>query len=111
MQNNRLHPITRFFSLLAIVVLLFPMVVKSAIILEEHHHDICIDDVADSHLHIKDLHCELYKFIAFTSFISFDSDDELIIRGSITKSIIQNYNFLHNHRSLSFSLRGPPQFS
>lgn len=87
---------------------MFPMVVKSALIFEAHHHDICVDKQTDSHLHTKDIHCELYKFTAVTHFITIENIDDIQTREFITQSIYYNYNFLHNHRPLSFSLRGPP---
>tara|TARA_B100000809_G_scaffold261929_1_gene311808 strand:+ start:917 stop:1252 length:336 start_codon:yes stop_codon:yes gene_type:complete len=110
MQENRSHHILRFFTLLVVVLLMLPMTVKSAFIFEEHHHDICADNQTDSHLHTKDLHCELYKFTAFTHFITIENEGELPVREDITQIINYNYNFLHNHRPLSFSLRGPPCF-
>lgn len=108
MQKNRLHYILRLFTLLVIVVLMLPMIVKSVFIFEEHHHDICVDNQIDSHLHTKDIHCELYKFTAFTHFITIENDSELPLRTFITQTIDYNYNFLPIHRPLSFSLRGPP---
>ncbi|WP_052466944.1 hypothetical protein [Psychroserpens damuponensis] len=109
MQNNNLHPMLRLFTAFVIVALLMPIVVKSTFIFEEHHHDICIDDLTDSHFHTKDLHCELYKFTAYNNFVTFQNYNELLIQEFTQQSINSNYYFLNNHRSLSFSLRGPPR--
>lgn len=109
MQYNKLHPILRLFTLFVIVTLLMPLVVKSTFIFEEHHHDICVDDQTDSHFHTKDLHCDLYKFTAYNYFISIENYNELPIKQLASKTINSNYYFLNNHRSLSFSLRGPPR--
>nr|WP_321223802.1 hypothetical protein [uncultured Psychroserpens sp.] len=111
MQHNNLHYILRLFTLFVIAVLLMPIVVKSTFIFEEHHHDICIDDQKDSHFHAKDLHCELYKFTAFNYFISIINYNEHQINKTPNKIIISNYYYLNNHRSLSYSLRGPPSLT
>jgi hypothetical protein len=108
MQHHRLHHVLRFFTLLVIVVLMLPMVVKSTFIFQEHQHDICVDKQIDSHLHAKDLHCELYKFTVFIHFLTIQNNSELLIRECITQNINFNYTFLHNHRPLSYPLRGPP---
>ena len=108
MQNNKLHPILRLFTLLTVVVLMMPVVVKSTLIFEDHHHDICSDNIADSHIHTKDLHCELYKFTSFTHYINIENVNESKSVAFTTQTLNYNYYFLKNHRPLSFSLRGPP---
>ncbi len=108
MQQQNLHSILRYFTLLTVVLLMMPIVVKSTFIFEDHHHDICVDDQQESHFHNKDLHCDLYKFTAFNHFISLENHSELVFQEFTKQLINSNYCFLKNHRSLSFSLRGPP---
>lgn len=98
----------RFFSLLAIVVLMFPMVVKSVFIFEEHHHDICIDDQTDSHLHEKDFHCEFYKF-NFNQNLFFETTiNSYKIAIESYSEITAYYTFLKSHKQSTSYLRGPP---
>ena len=108
MQQYKLHYSLRLFTLLTVVALMMPIAIKSTFIFEEHHHDICSDNIADSHIHTKDLHCELYKFTSFTHYINIENKNDINSIAFTKQTINQNYNFLKNHRPLSFSLRGPP---
>jgi hypothetical protein len=111
MQYDKLHYSLRLFTLLTVVALMMPIAIKTTFIFEEHHHDICIDNLTDSHFHTKDLHCELYKFTSFTHYLNIENKDEINSVAYTTETINYNYNFLKNHRPLSFSLRGPPSLN
>lgn len=78
----------------------------SAHAFSNHEHAICSSKV-ESHLHQKNLDCDLHLIKLQNGFLP-----EKINKANIEKNPdltpILTYNFLKNHHQLSFSLRGPP---
>jgi hypothetical protein len=71
-----------------------------------HEHVVCFSKV-ETHLHQKDLDCDLHLLKQNDSFLE-KQDFKPRALTFITEKKASKYNFLKNHRQLSFSLRGPP---
>ncbi len=109
MEQIKQHIIFKITTLLLVITLLVPVAVKFAHILShhEHEHEVCLGKQT-THLHEIDLDCEFYKFkLNNRSFYSF-AYVAPVNPYSNCKIYVSTYTFLNNHRSLSFSLRGPP---
>lgn len=108
MNNLKQHIIFKTITLLLSVSLLIPTAYKFAHIFENHHHDICKGESA-THLHEINADCDFYKFkLNNTQF--YEAPKSIEIPTIVTFVLLNHatYNFLYNHQSLSFSLRGPP---
>ena len=84
-----------------------PSIIQLAHTLENHKHAVCISDDI-THVHEKDLDCNLHFLKQANSFLTLNSFKLYSITTYTTISSSQ-YNFLKNHYKLPFSLRGPPQ--
>lgn len=109
MKLNREHIIYKITTFILVVSLLLPATVKLAHSFSHHEHEVCISN-ASTHIHKVDLDCDFNKFTTFSHFFNFNDESELPFQEVVSKSINLHYFFLNNHRTLSFSLRGPPSF-
>lgn len=107
MQPIKQHIAFRTATLLLVFTLILPSAVKFSHIFEHHEHEICHNEY-EAHLHTLDVDCEFYKFKLTTQFYTLFEYVELPNEVSNFKINTTLYNFLNNHRQLSFSLRGPP---
>lgn len=107
MQVIKQHIIFKIFASAIALLLLVPTVVKFNHIFADHEHDICLGEKS-THLHELNTDCDFHKFNINTPYCFFSNDIELFTEIYIHKTSSSLYTFLHNHRQLSFSLRGPP---
>ena len=107
MQHIKQHIAFRIVTLLLVFALVLPSGVKFSHVFEHHEHEICHNEF-EAHLHTLDLDCEFYKFKLNTTYHFVFEYFELPIEETFFKINSTSYNFLNNHRQLSFSLRGPP---
>jgi len=101
------HIAFRAVTLLLVFTLLLPSFVKFSHVFEHHQHEVCNGEIT-THLHATDVDCEFYKFKLNTQYHTLYEYFELPIEVVNFKPNTSLYNFLNNHRQLSFSLRGPP---
>mgnify|MGYP001026550644 CR=1 FL=1 len=107
MENIKQHIAFRLFTLLLVASLFAPTASKFVHIFEHHQHILCINDHS-THIHKVDLDCEFYKFQLNTHFLLPDENNSAFHISHYYQIPTVTYNFLNNHRQLSFSLRGPP---
>ncbi|GAA4898076.1 hypothetical protein GCM10023311_23590 [Flaviramulus aquimarinus] len=101
------HIAFKIFTLVLTVTLLVPSAVKFAHIFSHHEHEVCNGN-PKTHFHKLDVDCEFYKFKLNSQFYTANEYVEFTVYNSYYKINKLTYNFLNNHRQLSFSLRGPP---
>lgn len=89
------------------MLVLTPSIIQLAHTLENHKHAVCISDDV-THVHEKDLDCNLHFFKQGNSFIEKNSYKLYSTTTNSTVSSLK-YNYLKNHYKLPFSLRGPPR--
>lgn len=107
MHELKQHIVFRILSIILVVTLFAPSAAKFAHIFTHHEHKQCATP-GKTHIHQVDLDCEFYKFQLNKHFLlPEESSNWLDISKSYRISPL-TYNFLYNHRPLSFSLRGPP---
>ncbi len=107
MPLKKLHITFKISAFTLAVLLLVPTFVKFNHMFAHHKHDICLGEKS-THLHEINTDCDFYKFNLNTPYCFFSNDIELFVEIYIHKTSSSLYTFLHNHRQLSFSLRGPP---
>lgn len=88
------------------IFFLSPIIILSLHSFSNHEHAICISEV-ETHVHEKDSDCNLHLSKLPNTFLE-KQDFHQRILASISEKTILQYNFLKNHHSLTFSLRGPP---
>lgn len=102
------HIVFKLLTVLLVITLLVPATVKLAHVFEHHEHEVCLGGNT-THIHKVDLDCEFQKFNLNNTLYLFSFQfDELTEIPSDSRTYNETYTFLNNHRSLSFSLRGPP---
>ena len=107
MNNLKQHIGFKLTCLLLIAVLLIPAAVKFNHIFSHHKHKVCLGDNS-THIHKVDLDCEFHKFQLNNIYISLHYHDNVNYLPQYSKITFLTYKYFHNHRQLSFSLRGPP---
>jgi hypothetical protein len=107
MQNLKEHIVFKTVTLALILILLVPSIVKFSHIFSHHQHKVCIGEKS-THIHKVDLDCDFHKFKSNNHFLFSPKTFNLISFSDFYKTLHLTYNFLNNHRPLSFSLRGPP---
>ncbi len=108
MQKNKPHIAFRIATLTLVLAFLLPSAVKFSHVFNHHQHVVCNDDIT-THLHASDVDCDFYKFKLNTQYHSPLEYIALPLEVSYFEINNTFYNFLNNHRQLSFSLRGPPE--
>lgn len=109
MQTIKEHIIFKLLTFMLVVTLLIPTATKFAHVFthHKHKHDVCKGE-KKSHLHETDIDCEFYKFKLNNYFLFSLKPNSFISVSTIYEIPCLSYNYLNNHRQLSFSLRGPP---
>ncbi|MEP3836082.1 MAG: hypothetical protein ABJM36_00445 [Algibacter sp.] len=107
MHVVREHIVFRLLTVVLVVTLLIPAGVKLAHVFEHHNHKVCLGD-GSTHIHKVDLDCEFQKFSITHHFQLSEEFIEFFQTLSPARNYSLTYQFLNNHRPLSFSLRGPP---
>ncbi len=107
MKKNKQHILLRGFVLFLAMAILLPTAVKLAHAFNHHEHVVCLGD-SSTHIHKVDLDCEFHKFQLSNHFLLPNESYNWspVTNYSLTLSL--TYKFINNHRTLSFSLRGPP---
>lgn len=89
------------------VALLLPSVLNISHIYAHDEIVVC-DNFSDTHLHKKNIDCELCK-LQSTPFLSFEIQNFNLFQPlEINKKFFNSYLFLSDYQKLSFELRGPP---
>ena len=89
------------------VALLFPSAVSISHIYA-HKNEVVCTDYFDTHLHKKNIECELCKFHPTPVIVLDLFNFNLYQAYSINKKNLNHYQFLSDYQKLSFELRGPP---
>jgi len=101
------HIAFKILTILLVILLWVPSTVKLAHVFDHHKHEICQGDNS-THIHKVDLECEFQKFSITHPFQLPKEFIEFFQTLSPSRTYNLTYKFLNNHRSLSYSLRGPP---
>ena len=101
------HIVFKILTILLVVTLWVPSAFKIAHVFEHHKHEVC-EGGGSTHIHQVDLDCEFQKFSITHHFQLPKEFIEFFQTLSPSRTYNLTYKFLNNHRSLSFSLRGPP---
>ncbi len=106
-----LQHIYRFcLSLILSASILFPNIYEGIHVFSEHEHEVCID-ASSTHLHNKDVSCDLLKHKPSNQFVfEFDSHDFKIIQTPALKTPLL-VNLVSSSHYLKESPRGPPAYS
>lgn len=73
-----------------------------------HDEILVCDNYSDTHLHKKNIDCELCELHS-TPFLSFDIENFNLLQPLVVnKKFLNSYLFLSDYQKLSFELRGPP---
>lgn len=102
------HIAFKVLTFVLVVILLVPSTVKFIHIFSHHEHEVC-EGNPKAHFHKLDVDCEFFKFKLNSQFYTTNEHIELTVYNPHYKINKLTYNFLNNHRQLSFSLRGPPR--
>jgi len=107
MNKIPLNIFQKYSLLFMVVALLFPSAVSISHIYAHERQEVC-HNYFDTHLHKKNVDCELCKFhptpvIAFDLF-HFNLNQAI----PANKKFFNHYQFLSDFQKLSFELRGPP---
>lgn len=102
-----MEKLKRFSLVLCSIALLFPSVL-SLMHISAHQEEVACTNVSDTHIHKKNLECELCDF-RLTNLHTFTPVVLTFIEPSIPGSQpIYIYQILSDYQKLSFELRGPP---
>lgn len=107
MQLLKQHIAFKILSIALVATLFAPSVAKFAHIFTHHEHKLC-STPGKIHIHQVDLDCEFYKFQLNTHFLLPEESNNWLDIAKYHRIYPLTYKFLYNHRTLSFSLRGPP---
>ena len=107
MNLKKEHISYRILTFLLVFTLLVPSAIKLIHVFEHHEHKVCIGGDT-THIHKIDLDCEFQKFQVNNHFVPVLDNYESTLDDYLDKTSYSEYKFLNNHKSLSFSLRGPP---
>jgi len=107
MIKIQLNNSQKYILLFLILALLFPSAVSISHIYAHERQEVC-HNYFDTHLHKKNVDCELCKFhptpvIAFDLF-HFNLNQAI----QVNKKFFNHYQFLSDFQKLSYELRGPP---
>ena len=95
-----------FYSFLLLVVFFLPITITGLHSLSDHSHEICVSK-DKIHFHDNSLDCDLHILKQGSSKIEIFNFNFLNNQEFASIEVLKN-NFLSNHNSLSFLLRGPP---
>lgn len=107
MHTLKSHIISKITVRLIAILLLLPSAVKFTHAFNHFEHEVCLGGKS-THLHKVDLNCKFYDFKLNNTFYFTSEYVNLRIEVPNFKISASLYTFLNNHRTLSFSLRGPP---
>ncbi|WP_052415074.1 hypothetical protein [Jejuia pallidilutea] len=107
MQEVKKHIAFRIFAIVLVTALFAPSAAKFVHAFTHHKHKVCATP-GKTHIHQVDLDCEFYKFQLNKHFLLPEEHHNWLDITQYFRIYPLTYKFLHNHRTLSFSLRGPP---
>lgn len=88
------------------LIFLVPIGINSLHDFLNHEHGVCSSKI-ESHIHEKDVDCQLHLLKQGDSFLAVNLIEQKIAEEH-TSIVFEKYHYLKNHYQLSFALRGPP---
>lgn len=107
MGDLKKHIVFKTITLLIAIAFLIPSAVKFSHIFTHHTHKVC-EGEQTTHIHKVDIDCDFYKFKLNNNYLNVVAYNSSFQLSEPYKIKYFTYKFLYNHRTLSFSLRGPP---